>query len=82
MDAASPLVILLKKAEDLDLPKEAINGIQIALQLMGNANYHHSTTHRQALMLQLNPKLKQLFQDTNFKDAAPYLFGENFGTMA
>ena len=33
-------------------------------------------------MLQLNPKLKQLFPDGDFKDAAPYLFGENFGTMA
>ena len=82
LDAASPLVILLEKAEELDLPKEAISAIQTALQLMGNANYHHSTSRRQALMLQLNPKLKQLFPDGDFKDAAPYLFGENFGAMA
>ena len=82
LDAASPLVILLEKAEELDLPKEVISAIQTALQLMGNANYHHSTARRQALMLQLNPKLKQLFPDGDFRDAAPYLFGENFGRIA
>ena len=49
---------------------------------MRNANYHHSTACRQALMLQLNSKLKQLFPDGDFKNAAPYLFGENFGTLA
>ena len=54
----------------------------MALQLMGNANYHHSTACRQALMLQLNPKWKQLLPNADFKDAAPYLLGENFGTMA
>ena len=54
----------------------------MALQLLGNANYHHSTTRRQALLLQLNPKLKQLASDADFKDSALYLFGENFGTLA
>ena len=81
-DAVNPLIFILEKAEEMDLPKEVINGIQTALQLMGNVNYHYSTACRQALMLQLNPKLKQLFPDSDFKDAAPYLFGENFGTMA
>ena len=82
LDAASPLVIFLEKAEVLDLPKEVINTIQMALQLMGNANYHYSTARRQALVLQLNPKLKQLFPDGDFRDAALYLFGDNFGRMA
>ena len=82
LDAANPLMFILEKAEELELPKEVISGIQTALQLMGNANYHHSTSRRQALMLQLNPKLKQLFPDGDFKDAAPYLFGENFGALA
>ena len=54
----------------------------MALQLLGNANFHHSASRRQALMLQLTPKLKQLFFDADFKDAAPYLFGENFRTLA
>ena len=43
LDATNPLVILLEKAVDLNLPKEVISGIQTALQLMGNANHHHST---------------------------------------
>jgi len=80
LDAANPLVFILQKVEELDLPKEVISGIQTALQLMGNANYHHSTAHRQALMLQLNPKLKQLFPDDDSKDAAPYHL-ENFGAQ-
>ena len=37
---------------------------------------------RHALMMQLNPKLKQLFSNKDFKDAAPFLFGEQFGTQA
>ena len=82
LDAVNPLVLILERAEELDLPKEVIGGIQTALQLMGNANYHHSTARRQALMLQLNPRLKQLFPDIDFKDAAPYLFGENFGALS
>ena len=49
---------------------------------MGNANYQHSMNRRHALMMQLNPKLKQMFSYKDFQDAAPFLFGENFGTMA
>ena len=82
LDAVNLLVFILDKAEELEFPKEVIGGIQTALQLLGNANFHHSASRRQALMLQLNPKLKQLFSDADFKDAAPYLFGENFGTLA
>ena len=82
LDAVNPLVFIPERAEELDLPKEVIGGIQTALQLMGNANYHHSTARRQALMLQLNPKLKQLFPNMDFKDVTPYLFGENFGALA
>ena len=82
LDAVTPLAFILEKAEELDLPKEVISAIQTALQLMGNANYYHSTARRQVLMLQVNPKLKQLLPDGDFKDAAPYLFGENFGALA
>jgi len=39
LDAANPLVFILEKAEEMDLPKEVIGGIQ---QLMGNANSHNS----------------------------------------
>ena len=56
--------------------------IQISLQLMGNANQHNSIARRNALLTQLNPQLKQLVEDVDFKDAPPLLFGENFGTLA
>ena len=32
--------------------------------------------------MQLNPKLKQLFSYKDFKDATPFLFGEQFSTQA
>jgi len=82
LDAANPLVFILEKAEEMDLPKEVIGGIQTALQLMGNANFHNSAAWGQALMTQFNPKLRQLFSGTDFKDAPPFLFGENFGMLA
>jgi len=82
LDAANPLVIILEKAEEMDLPKEVIGGIQTALQLMGNANFLNSAARRQVLMTQLNPKLRQLFSGTNFKDAPTFLFGEKFGVLA
>ena len=78
LDAANPLIFILEKAEESELPAEVIQNIQTALQLMGNANHHHSMAWRNALMLQLNPKLKQLFNKDDFKNAAPLLFGESF----
>ena len=49
---------------------------------MGNANYHHSTERRKALLQHLNPLLKQLVEESDFKEAPPMLFGENFGVLA
>ena len=34
-----------------------------------------------ALLIQLNPQLKQLVKDIDFKEAPPFLFGENLGTL-
>lgn len=82
LDATSLLVNILERAEELYLPPEAIGAIQTALQLMGNANQHNSIAHRNALLTQLNPQLKQLVEDIDFKEAPPLLFGENFGTLA
>jgi len=82
LDAATPFIFLLEKVEELELPAEVINGIEISLQLMGNANYQHSMNQKHALMMQLNPKLKWLFSYKDFKDAAPFLFGEKFGALA
>ena len=33
-------------------------------------------------MMQLNPTLRQLFSYKDLQDATPFLFGENFGTLA
>jgi len=59
--AVNLLIFILEKAEELELPKEVIGSIQIALQLMGNVNFHRTTARRQALLTQLNPNLRQLF---------------------
>ena len=82
LDAATPLILVLEKAEELELPAEVIVGIQTSLLWMGNANYQHSMDRRHALMMQLNPKLKQMFSHKDFEDAAPFLFGEKFGALA
>ena len=82
LDATSPLVSVLERAEELTLLAEAIGAIQTSLQLMGNANQHNSIARRNALLIQLNPQLKQLVEDVDFKEAPPFLFGENFGTLA
>ena len=82
LDATNPLVSVLERAEELSLPAEAIAAIQTSLQLMGNANQHNSIARRNALLMQLNPQLKQLVEDVDFKEAPPFLFGENFGTLA
>ena len=82
LDTVIPLVLMLEKAEELESPAEAIAAIQISLQLMGNANHHTSISRRNALLMQLNPRLKPLFTDADFKEAPPLLFGESFGSLA
>jgi len=82
LDAVIPLVLTLERADELELPAEAISAIQTSLQLMGNANHHTSVSRRNALLTQRNPRLKPLFTDADFKEASPLLFGESFGTLA
>ena len=82
LDAASPLVMLLERDEEFQLPAEAIQMIQASIVLMGNASFHHSTERRRGLLQHLNPQLKQLVAESDFMEAAPMLFGENFGTIA
>jgi len=75
-------VLLLEKAEELGLPNEAIMAIQTSLQLMSNANHYNTVSRRNALLMQLNPKLKPLFTDADFQQVASFLFGEQFGPLA
>ena len=82
LDAVAPIVMVLERAEEFSLPPDAINMIQTSIQLMGNANYHHSTERRKVLLQHLNPLLKQLVEKSDFKDAPPMLFSENFGVLA
>ena len=82
LDAVGPLVMVLEKADEFVLPPEAVNMIQTSLQLMGNGNYHHSSERRKILLQHLNPQLKQLVEESDFKEAPPILFGENFGSVA
>ena len=82
LDAVTPLVMILEKVEDLDIPAEVITSIQTSLQLMGKVNYHNLVSRRNVLLTQLNPRLKPLFNDADFKDSAPYLFGDNFDSLA
>ena len=74
--------MVLERAEEFSLLPEAINMIQTSLQLMGNANCHHSTERRKALLQHLNPLLKQLIEESDFKEAPAMFFGENFGVLA
>ena len=74
--------MVLGRAEEFSLPPEAINMIQTLIQLMGNANYHHSTERRKALLQHLNPLLKQVVEESDFKETPPMLFSENFGVLA
>ena len=50
----------------MELPAEAVSAIQASLQLTGNANHHTSVSRRNALLMQLNPRLKPLFTDADF----------------
>ena len=82
LDEVNPLVYVLERAEELELPAEVIGPIQTSLRLLGNANAHNTVARRKALLTQMNPRLKDLVRDGDFKDVAPMLFGENLGTLA
>ena len=72
----------MEKAEELELPAEVIVAIQISLQLMGNASAQNTIDRRKTILTQMDTQLKALVRDTDFKEAASLLFGENFATLA
>ena len=82
LDTVNPLVYVLERAEELELPAEVIAAIQTSLQLLGNASAQNTTDRRKAILTQLNSRLKSLVRDADFKEAAPLLFGDNFATLA
>ena len=76
LDAVNLLVYVLESAEEIKLPSKAIGAIQASLQLMGNANFHNSTARRNAVLTQLNPQLKQILGDHDYKDVPPCCLGK------
>ena len=80
LDVVNLLVYVLKRAEELELPTEVIGVIQTSLQLLGNTNAQNTVARRKALLVQMNPRLKDLVRDGDFKEAAPMLFGNGFRT--
>jgi len=83
LSAAAPLAAGLQDIEDGrgDI-QDAAKAMQAALVLLGNASQHHAVQRRQVIQQQLNPKLKSLIKDEDFRDAPPFLFGERFASVA
>ena len=83
LSAAAPLTAGLQDIEDGKCElHDAAKAMQAALLFLGNASQHHAVQHCQAVLQQLNPQLKSLIKDDDFKDAPPLLFGERFASVA
>ena len=63
-------------------PEAAVQNTQAALLFVNNASLQFSAERRKMLLQQLNPKLKNLMEDSDFSAAPPMLFGSEFGKMA
>ena len=62
---------------------DAIDAVQTALKLLGNASCHLAMERRRNVLTDLNPNLKDMAEeDKLFRDAAPNLFGEGFSKKA
>ena len=46
---------------------------------MGNANYYYSSEYTVALLQNLNHLLKQVIDDSDFKETTPFFLKENLG---
>jgi len=83
LSAAALLVVGL---QDIEVGRgdiqNAAKAMQAAVVLLCNASQHHAVQHRQVILQQLNPKLKSLIKDEDFRDATTFLFGERFASVA
>lgn len=84
LDAVGPLASILETATKGKLTEEmAVEAVQTALKLLGNASCHLAAERRRNVLTDLNPTLKEMAdEDKLFKDAAPNLFGEGFSKKA
>ena len=82
--AAAPLINILESARKGTLTtKEAVESIQQALKLLGNASANISMERRCKATQHLNTELVTLVNDEqSFKDATPLLFGKTFDQRA
>jgi len=76
------LVCVLEMVDELELMAEVISAIQTSLKLLDNENVHNIIALMKTLLIQMNSQIKNLVRNGDFKDAAPMLFGESFGTLA
>lgn len=72
----------LELAEAGELTPEAVvQNTQAALLFVNNASLQFSAERRKMLLQQLNPKLKNLMEDSNFSVAPPMPFSSEFGKI-
>ena len=81
LDSLAPLTSLLEthhKGDTLD-PKEVVQAVKSGIILIGNANAHLLHLRRERIVSDFNRALLPVVgDDTNFKEAAPLLFGTEF----
>ena len=85
LDALAPLTSLVEthnKGECLK-EKEVLKAVTAAMELIGNASSNISRIRREKVVLALNKALLPITaDDSNFKEAAPALFGKNFANQS
>lgn len=81
LDSMAPLTSILEahnKGKVLD-QKEVIHAVRSAIELVGNANANMSHLRRERVVSDFNKALLPIVGDaSNFRDAAPLLFGTEF----
>ena len=81
LDSLAPLTSLLEnhhRGETLD-HKRVIQAVRTAIELIANANANMSHLRRERVVSDLNKALLPIVRDdSNFKEAAPLLFGTEF----
>ena len=84
LDAVGPLAYILEAAgQDNFTMADAVDAVQTALKLLGNASCHLAMERRRNVLTDLNPNLKDMAEeDKLFRDVAPNLFGEGFSKKA
>ena len=81
LDALAPLSMVIDRGnrQETPSPKEYREASLVAAELLGNANARISRLRREKVVADVNKALLPIAQDDdNFRDAPPYLFGNEF----